>query len=107
MTILSPNYPHYRKYSDCEWVLIVPCNKQIELHFEEFEIELHRDYLDICDEDIMGDTTRCQEYTGTDTPEAFLSKGNHVSLKFKSDFINNFKGFRIKINIFGNTNLIF
>ena len=39
MTILSPNYPHYRKYSDCEWVLIVPCNKQIELHFEEFEIE--------------------------------------------------------------------
>ena len=106
-TIQSPNYPHYEQNEHCVWLLNVPCNKQLKLHFEEFKLERKRDWLEICNKKQTGGTYGCKEYTGTKEPEAFLSEHNQVKIEFTSDFINNFKGFQIKAEIIGKSNTFY
>ena len=109
MIILSPEYPVYPSNTKCEWTLIVKCGHQIKLHFKEFDLEQDRDFLKVCEHDITG-TGDCKLFTGTvhsgKSRDPYSPKTNSIKLIFKSDFVNNYKGFAIQIEIMGKIHLI-
>ncbi|XP_076858818.1 tumor necrosis factor-inducible gene 6 protein [Brachyhypopomus gauderio] len=96
----SPGFPE--EYPDdqiCYWHIRLLYGQRIRLHFLEFDVEddtdCLSDYLEIYDsyDDIMGFAGR---YCGYELPDDFLSTGNVMTLKFRSDSSVSAGGFQLQ-----------
>ncbi|CAK8680068.1 unnamed protein product [Clavelina lepadiformis] len=96
--ISSPNYPNdYSNNLNCNWTILAPPNKLIEVEFVDFHLQSCsfslKDYLNIHDgEEQYAGISFC----GTNKPVDFESSTNRVNLFFSSDSSTNEKGFLIK-----------
>ncbi|XP_041032015.1 tolloid-like protein 2 [Carcharodon carcharias] len=98
--ITSPNWPDkYPSRKECTWVISATSGHRVKLAFNEFEIEQHQeciyDHLEVYDGSneksaILG------RYCGSRKPEAIVSTGNKMFIKFLSDASVQRKGFQAK-----------
>ncbi|XP_032230669.2 uncharacterized protein LOC116614138 [Nematostella vectensis] len=104
--IVSPNYPSlYPDLSDCRWTITVPPGHQIELDFQDFQLEwspLSCDPISCsCDwliVTIHGHVTYKTTYCNRilhQPPKILNTFANHVVLDFHSNGVNRDRGFKI------------
>nr|WBB44917.1 mannose-binding lectin-associated serine protease precursor [Chrysogorgia stellata] len=93
-TISSPEHPeNYPRHSNCTWRIYVPIGYRIILKFERFKIEHHPtvkcpyDFLSVFAGEKHG------PLCGRRLPKNITSTSNSMTIRFVTDFSNNFKGF--------------
>jgi len=91
--IKSPNYPKsYPSNSDKTYSLSVADGSKIKLTFTDFELEDYNcayDYVEVFDTNGKSIKKVC----GNTKPSPITSTGNKMTIKFKSDYYYNLKGF--------------
>uniref|UniRef100_UPI00398EE234 tolloid-like protein 2 isoform X1 n=2 Tax=Pristiophorus japonicus TaxID=55135 RepID=UPI00398EE234 len=98
--ITSPNWPEkYPSRKECTWAICATPGHRLKLAFNEFEIEQHQecvyDRLEVYD----GPNEKAAmlgRYCGSKIPEAVLTTGSKMFIKFFSDASVQRKGFRAK-----------
>ncbi|XP_069741942.1 tolloid-like protein 2 [Narcine bancroftii] len=98
--ITSPNWPNkYPNHQECTWAISAPAGHRIKLDFYEFEMEQHQeciyDYLEVYN----GPGERSSllaRFCGSKKPEAIVTMGSQMYLKFFSDASVQRKGFKVK-----------
>lgn len=98
--LVSPGYPdEYQDEQICYWHIRVRFGHRIRLHFLDFDIEEDTDclsdHLEIYDsyDDVSGFVGR---YCGDQLPDGFISTGNVMTLKFRSDSSVTAGGFKLQ-----------
>jgi len=91
--IQSPDYPdRYPHNQNQTWNLEVAAGETIELTFESFDIESHRncayDYV------LVSYGSVEQKYCGSTKPDPVISSGNTMTVTFHSDYSVNLNGFK-------------
>lgn len=92
----------YQDNLECEYLIKLSPGSRILIEFNELEIESHNecsfDYLELYE----GGTDRdplVARYCGSNKIDSYTSQGNKLLFKFRSDFSNSGKGFRITYSI--------
>lgn len=87
---------------ECEYLIRVPQGQRIQVEFLEFDLEMHGE----CDFDFLemyeGGSTRdplVRRYCGNIQPDVYKSQGSKLLFRFKTDYSNSGKGFRISYTI--------
>jgi len=93
-SIQSPNYPNnYPDNEEESWTLHVTGGR-VRLTFTDFDVEYETncgyDSVEIIDTD---DSTSLGKFCGTSIPGPVTSTGDHMTVKFKSDYSETRKGF--------------
>lgn len=93
--LTSPNYPEpYGNNVDCEWVISAPVNTQIVISFMAFNLEENYDFLYIRDGNTES-STLLHKLTDNEHFADVESSGNHLHIKFTSDYSQTRPGFYI------------
>uniref|UniRef100_A0A8C2FCN4 Metalloendopeptidase n=1 Tax=Cyprinus carpio TaxID=7962 RepID=A0A8C2FCN4_CYPCA len=97
-TISSPNWPDkYPSRKECTWDISATPGHRVKISFNEFEIEQHQecayDHLEAFDGD-SDKTPILSRLCGSKIPEALISTGNRMYLRFISDASVQRKGFQ-------------
>ena len=104
----SPNYPtKYPNNIGCSWVLSVPAGDTIEFNFVDMDIETglncRWDYVELRDGGSLG-SNLLGRYCGASlpSPARYVSSGNQLFVKIRSDASVNGRGFTAtwKIGLF-------
>jgi len=96
--LISPNYPNpYPHSAQCIWTITIPAGEVITFTFTSVDLEPHSncvwDYVELREgTDGLGDFVG--RYCGNSTPPVYVSTGNSLWVKFKSDISNRGAGFR-------------
>ena len=90
----------------CNWNIIVPNGKFIELEFESFDLgsECQSVWLYAYDGENYNDPVLTQKLCGSKIPDKIISTRNKVFLEWKSKAFNSLltsKGFKIIVRIAG------
>ncbi|XP_043479110.1 cubilin-like isoform X2 [Leptopilina heterotoma] len=98
--IISPNYPQpYGKSALCTWNIIVSAGSFVQIVFADFELETHNtcrfDYLEI-GEGSDANRQNVNRYCGTKYPNVVTFQSNLVTIRFRSDPSNHYRGFHLK-----------
>ena len=97
--VMTPNYPSaYPPKFECIWIITVPMQYRIKLHFKTFEFEDHKckyDYVEIRDGGTSNSPTKGKKLCGNsdDVPNDVYSSSNQLWIYFKSDHSDQMKGF--------------
>ena len=108
MSICAPFYLSYAPNQRCQWLITVDSEKYIELHIHQFDLHdvdksCQRDFLDIYDYDISGQSTRVGRYCKLVwPPRVSYSSWDKLTLHFVSDFADQGKGFNASYFARGN-----
>ncbi|XP_067093259.1 CUB and sushi domain-containing protein 3-like [Osmerus mordax] len=97
-TFTSPNFPiQYESNSQCVWIVTASDpNKIIQIHFEEFDLEIGYDSLTIGDGGEVGDSKKViQVLTGSFVPDLIVSMSHQMWLHLQSDESVGSIGFKI------------
>ncbi|XP_013116992.2 cubilin homolog [Stomoxys calcitrans] len=99
--IESPNFPEpYPELLNCQWAINAGSNNKIQLEFSHFSLELPAneanecsyDYVEVLDKQ---DTNLLKTYRlCSQMPEPITTVGNHLILRFVTDYSNSKEGFR-------------
>ncbi|KAF4532440.1 hypothetical protein B566_EDAN014445, partial [Ephemera danica] len=97
--IKSPGSPEkYPQNRDCEWKLLVPTGKRIQMHIFTLMLESHDncsfDFIRIYDGSSKTDPL-LREFCTTSQPSQFYSSGHEVVVHFHSDDNNSDYGFQM------------
>ncbi|CAD6185221.1 unnamed protein product [Caenorhabditis auriculariae] len=97
--IESPRYPEsYPPNSDCLWTIHVAEKNQVALEFVYFHLEQHKDC--IYDKLLLGEGSRSadpsESLCGLIEKKTFVSRSNHLTLRFTSDNSVQKTGFEIR-----------
>jgi len=87
------NYPHD---FNCTWIITVPKQYRIKLHFKSFEFEGHNckyDYVEIRDGNASTSPSKVEKLCGNRIPSDVYSSSNQVWMSFKSDQNEAMSGF--------------
>lgn len=92
----------YHNNLECEYLIKLAPGSRISIEFNEFSLEYHSD----CSFDFLelyeGGSDRdplVRRYCGQEVPNSYQSQGNKLLFKFKSDYSNPSKGFRISYTV--------
>lgn len=92
----------YHNNIECEYLIKMPPGSRIEVEFTDFSLEYHSecsfDFLELYEGGSDQDPL-VKRYCGTQKPEAYQSQGNKLLFKFKSDYSNPSRGFKISYRI--------
>ncbi|KAH8397987.1 hypothetical protein KR222_008302, partial [Zaprionus bogoriensis] len=103
---------HYGNDMNCEWSILAPPNKGIQLHWLSFDVEAGHDclydYVDIFDELPEGQSAGggrlpyrrsermpLKRLCGNSVPEDMLSMSRMLTIRFVSDFADSGEGFEL------------
>eukprot|EP00794_Sanderia_malayensis_P017799 gene17799-biopygen15237 len=97
--IASPNFPrYYPNNQNCTYKIVAPIGMYVRINFTHFSIErgsyCRQDFLVI--KEVYQNAKIQRTYCGYDMPPNYISRGNSVSIKFKSDDARTRKGFMLK-----------
>ncbi|CAK8680216.1 unnamed protein product [Clavelina lepadiformis] len=103
--LASPNFPdHYPNSVLCSTTILAPADHVIAISFLDFQLESHSsciyDYLDITDGS-DGEVEPLGPKCGNELRGFNLSVTNSLTIKFKTDSTETFKGFRLQWTIVG------
>ena len=97
--IHSPHYPsNYNLNDTCNWKLIGPRGRQLQLHFHDFQTEKNADKLTIYDGQTSG-SSEIVELHGESIPSDVISTGNSLFLEFHSNDVLTYLGFEIEVTL--------
>lgn len=92
----------YEHNLECEYLIKMSAGSRIAIEFTELDIEDHSDcgfdYLELYEGGSDRDPL-VRRYCGSQVPNTYKSLGNKLLLRFKSDYSNSGKGFRITFSI--------
>ncbi|XP_015589651.1 cubilin [Cephus cinctus] len=93
----SPYYPEpYHMNADCLWQITVSEGSFIQLHIVDFELEstynCRLDYVEVFD-GTEYQSKSSMRYCGTEHPLVINSTSNIMTIKFRSDYSDNLRGF--------------
>nr|XP_032821548.1 enteropeptidase-like [Petromyzon marinus] len=92
-TFSSPNYPNnYSVNTLCFWFLRAQEGDNVQLHFQDFDTETHNDMVMVYD----GNSTSAMligMFSGSGPGRDLFSTGSVMTVRFRSDFVTNSKGF--------------
>ena len=97
-TIVSPNYPSdYGEDLDCQ--VTITFEENILIVFDDFHVDQDNsdcdDWLEVRDGNSSNSAIIGEKICGDDIPSPMQSTGNSMTLKFHSNGIANYKGFKI------------
>ncbi|KAL5016296.1 hypothetical protein ScPMuIL_005885 [Solemya velum] len=109
--VTSPNFGFGRKYPVsifCRWTFTAPVGRTLSLTFSSFELEHHIhcdwDYVKIHQgQCVYG--SKWNTYCGAAPPVNFQSDGNVFCLEFRSDIIENRRGFEAHVFLTSNSTI--
>lgn len=98
--ITSPNYPQpYARLANCVWKIAVTSGSSLRLIIVDFDLEDHGR----CRYDFIEVTSGVEEYRragtrycGTNYPSFIDVDSNLATIRFRSDYTNSGRGFRIR-----------
>ena len=98
--IISPNYPEpYGKSALCTWNIVVAAGSVVQIVFVDFEMEPHNscrfDYLEVA-EGNEANRKNIKRFCGNSHPNVITFESNLVTVRFRSDPSNHYRGFHIK-----------
>ncbi|XP_058842223.1 ovochymase-2-like [Acipenser ruthenus] len=96
----TANYPlPYPANADCHWLIKAPVNTIIKLQFLDFEVEQSKEcmYDSVLVFNDRNQRELIAKLCGLLVPGPVWSKGNTMSIHFKSDQENNFRGFKAEV----------
>ena len=101
-SVASPNFPkQYESNLQCEWAITAPSGSRIRIDFNSFELEDNPeckfDKFEIIDSQME------RTFCGRKSPGPLFSSGSSMTLRFKSDEMNEFKGFNAIYSFINNT----
>ncbi|CAM9383880.1 unnamed protein product [Lampetra planeri] len=92
-TFSSPNYPNnYSVNTLCFWFLRAQEGDNVQLHFQDFDMETDNDMVMVYD----GNSTSAMligMFSGSGPGRDLFSTGSVMTVRFRSDFVTNCKGF--------------
>ncbi|XP_061411756.1 enteropeptidase-like [Lethenteron reissneri] len=92
-TFSSPNYPNnYSVNTLCFWFLRAQEGDNVQLHFQDFDTETDNDMVMVYD----GNSTSAMligMFSGSGPGRDLFSTGSVMTVRFRSDFVTNCKGF--------------
>ena len=101
----SPGYPHgtYASRKQCTWIVKVPFNYRVLLHFYDFDVESSEscstpnqnctcDYVDVSDGELLI-SKKLAKLCGSTIPPDILTSGRFLRVDLVTDESNNRKGF--------------
>ncbi|XP_039273596.2 uncharacterized protein LOC120347615 [Styela clava] len=97
--IRSPRYPGpYDHLRQCKWFITVPKGLKIVFWVRDFYVEPSSILTTTCHHDVFFITegNKTLDYCGSTGPDGWISKGNNVTVGFRSDHSQAFKGFKIE-----------
>ncbi|XP_063126502.1 enteropeptidase isoform X1 [Rattus norvegicus] len=93
-TFSSPNFPdNYPNQAFCIWNLNAQSGKNIQLHFQEFDLENINDVVEVRD-GVKFDSLLLAVYTGRGPVKDLFSTTNRMTVIFDTDMKNGGKGFK-------------
>lgn len=103
-TITSPGSPgNYPQNRDCEWRLVAPVGKRIELHFFAMQLEQNsgcdNDYVAVHDGTSAESDPLLARFCNTTHPEPLTSGANELLIRFHSDSVGTDAGFQIHYSV--------
>ena len=95
--IQSPSYPlYYPDNMQCTWIISAPSGKKVELRFTYFSLDsdtcLLNDYVEVREGSSVGKSLGT--FCGFSKPATIRSSGRTVWVRFRSDDMVNYKGFK-------------
>ncbi|XP_049840768.1 cubilin-like [Schistocerca gregaria] len=99
-TITSPYYPQLYPYRiDCEWTIHLPPGERLYVEFTDFELEYSKsctsDFIELRDGN-SEESPLIGRYCGVYGPASFMSNGNKLYLRFRTDPALGGRGFTMK-----------
>ncbi|KAL7058404.1 hypothetical protein AAHC03_017265 [Spirometra sp. Aus1] len=96
-TLTSPVFPRkYPRNSNCVWLIEVPEGFSVLLTFYSFHLERHsncsNDHVEIKD-GLPESSSMSHKYCGIDVPLHIWSRENKMTVRFVSDFTQQYRGF--------------
>ncbi|XP_076843148.1 enteropeptidase-like [Brachyhypopomus gauderio] len=92
-TFSTPNYPHYyRNEASCLWTLHAEEGQNIQLHFQDFALEMPYDTVEIRDGE-EPHSMLLDVLTGTDPFPDLFSTTSQMTVRFMSDISGTNRGF--------------
>lgn len=92
----------YPNNLECDYLIKVAPGSKISIEFLEFSLEYHSecnfDHLEMYEGGSDKDPL-VRRYCGTEVPDSYNSQGNKLFFKFRTDFSNPSKGFRISYSV--------
>nr|prf enteropeptidase [Rattus norvegicus] len=93
-TFSSPNFPdNYPNQAFCIWNLNAQSGKNIQLHFQEFDLENINDVVEV-EDGVKFDSLLLAVYTGRGPVKDLFSTTNRMTVIFDTDMKNRGKGFK-------------
>ena len=95
-SLTSINYPcNYPDNTDCSNIISVPQTTNIQIHFDDFELEINYDFLYYGIGNNPDIANAVGSFTGLTEPDDFMIQSGTVWFLFTSDFTSNFRGFSL------------
>ncbi|XP_013385673.1 bone morphogenetic protein 1 [Lingula anatina] len=88
---------NYNNKADCDWVIQAKEGYRVRLRFLTFEVEEESDcgydHVELFDGEETSEVNRVGKYCGNELPPEYISTGEYLTLRFRSDDTINWKGF--------------